>query len=118
MVLLYFIYESIAFLPIQQYLFSGWMILVALTVSFSLANAHEDVRLNQRLGFEILVPGSGMLLSKQFIPGLAIILLLIIIHFTYMFRAILLPVALISTLSISTLSLLLLFIPARKKADR
>ncbi|MEW8975685.1 MAG: hypothetical protein AB2741_05860, partial [Exiguobacterium sp.] len=64
------------------------------------------------------VPGSGMLLSKQFIPGLAIILLLIIIHFTYMFRAIPLPVALISTLSISTLSLLLLFIPARKKADR
>jgi len=118
MVLLYFIYESIAFLPIQQYLFSGWMILVALTVSFSLANAHEDVRLNQRLGLEILVPGSGMLLSKQFIPGLAIILLLIIIHFTYMFRAIPLPVALISTLSISTLSLLLLFIPARKKADR
>jgi hypothetical protein len=118
MVLLYFIYESIAFLPIQQYLFSGWMILVAFTVSFSLANAHADVRLNQRLGFEILVPGSGMLLSKQFIPGLAIVLLLIIIHFTYMFRAIPLPVALISTLSISTLSLLLLFIPARKKADR
>jgi len=118
MVLLYFIYESIAFLPIQQYLFSGWMILVALTVSFSLANAHEDVRLNQRLGFEILAPGCGTSLSKQFIPGLAIILLLIIIHFTYMFRAIPLPVALISTLSISTLSLLLLFIPARKKADR
>ena len=118
MVLLYFIYESIAFLPIQQYLFSGWMILVVLTVSFSLANAHEDVRLNQRLGFELLVPGSGMLLSKQFIPGLAIILFLIMVHFMYMFRVIPLPVALISTLSISTLSFLSLFFPSRKKADR
>lgn len=117
MILLYFIYESITFLPIQQYLFSGWLILVLLTVSFSLANAHEDVHISQRFGFELLVPGVGHLLRKQFIPGLAIIVLLILIHFTYMFRVIPLYLALLLTLSISLLSFFSLFIRTYKKAD-
>ncbi|WP_214767079.1 MULTISPECIES: hypothetical protein [unclassified Exiguobacterium] len=118
MILLYFIYESITFLAIQQYLFSGWMILVVLTVSFSLANAHDEVHYSQRFGFELLVPGVGNLLRKNFIVGLATIITLIIIHFMYMFRTLPLETALLLTFSISTLSFLSLFIRTQKKADR
>ncbi|WP_114571758.1 hypothetical protein [Exiguobacterium flavidum] len=118
MPLLYFMYESISVPSIQQYLFSGWMLLVLLTVSFSLAHAHPNTRVTQRFGLELLVPGSGNLMNRSFLPGFTTIVSLIIVRFIYMFEMLSLQSTLMATFVVSVISLAYSLFKKHEKAEQ
>jgi len=102
----------------HQSLLSCWCLLVLLTVSFGLAHAHPNARMSQRFGLELLVPCSGNLMTRSFLPGFATILVLIIIRFVYMFEMLSLQSTLLATFVVSITSLAYSLFNKHEKAEQ